>query len=305
MVSPIFIQRQAGLCGEESILSCRKLFFAFLFPIVLFHSVVKGQDTTTVYSVVEEIIITASPMREEYLVGPNRQPEWTTRRRFPSTRVYVQTLPGQMKFEQWLELRVPRKSSKLTEMRMRTEFAFGLDDRVQLDLYLHSRHLRSGESSLFEWRGWSAELRWALAQWGKIPGNPTLYLEYLFFNGAPDKIEPKLLLGGELGFRWHWGVNLIHERELAAEYDQDVEWAVSGAVSYTLIDQKLSLGPALNFSSETERILGDSETTNEFLLGFTLQLRPQRKGFLDIEPLFGVTEDSKRMKVFIVFGWDL
>lgn len=263
-----------------------------------------GQDTTKVYPV-EEVIVTASPLKEEHLVGPNRQPEWTTHRRFPSTRVYVQTLPGQMKFEQWLEVRVPRNSSKLTETRMRTEFAFGLDDRLQLDLYLNSRHLRSGESSQFEWRGWSAEIRWALAEWGKLPGNPTLYFEYLFFNGAPDKIEPKLLLGGELAYRWHWGINLIHERELAAAYDRDEEWAATAAVAYTIIDQKLSVGPAASFSSETEKILGLSEKTNEFLVGFTMQFRPHKKAFLDVEPLFGVTEESKQMKMFIVFGWDL
>jgi len=39
-------------------------------------------------------------LQEEQTVGGNEQPEWTTRRRFSTTRVYVIS-PWQMEFEQW------------------------------------------------------------------------------------------------------------------------------------------------------------------------------------------------------------
>ena len=38
------------------------------------------------------------------------------------------------------------------------------------------------------------ELRWAFADWGKIWGNPTIYLEWKGEDAAPDHVEGKLLL---------------------------------------------------------------------------------------------------------------
>ena len=59
-----------------------------------------------------------------------------------------------------------------------------------------------------------AELRWALANWGKIPGNPTIYLEWKNEDAAPDHFEGKLLLGGAIASGWHWGSNFVWEHEL-------------------------------------------------------------------------------------------
>ncbi len=56
-------------------------------------------DSSKVYDL-QEVVITAQRQNEERLVGPYGQPQWTTLRRFPSTRVYVQTLPGRAEFEQ-------------------------------------------------------------------------------------------------------------------------------------------------------------------------------------------------------------
>jgi hypothetical protein len=262
-------------------------------------------QTDTAQVNMSEIIIRANRPKEEALVGPYKQPEWTTRRRFPSTRVYIQTLPGKVEFEQWMEVRIPKSDSKNAETRMRTEFAFGFTDRIQLDLYLNTVHKRNEANSSFGWRGWSGEIRYALADWGVLPGNPTLYFEYLFFNGDPDKIEPKILLGDELASNWHWGINGVYEREIAGAPDRDEEWKITGALGYTLIDEKLSLGSALEYSVETERASGiDDETTHEVLIGPSLQWRPIKNAHFDIEPLYGVTDESKRMKMYLVFGWD-
>src|ERR1041385_3013737 len=45
--------------------------------------------------------------QEEQPVGENEQPEWTTRRRFSTTRVYVLP-PWQFEFEQWWKGKFPR-----------------------------------------------------------------------------------------------------------------------------------------------------------------------------------------------------
>ncbi len=252
-----------------------------------------------------EVEVTAKRLKEEDPVGPYHQPEWTTHRRFPGTRVYIQTPPGASEFEQWIEVRMKKDRQEPTETRLRQEFAFGIGERVQLDLYMNEEHVTDNQDSEFKWRGWSAEGRWALADWGKIFGNPTLYFEYLFFDGAPDKIEPKLLFGGEIAPRWHWGANLIYERELAGQHDRDEELAATAAASYAIIDRKVSLGAELTFSYEAEKESGvDTERTREVLLGPSLQWRPLERVHIDVAPLWGLTGESKRMKMFIVFGWD-
>src|SRR5690242_10195839 len=48
------------------------------------------------------------PLDEDMPVGPYQQPEWTTARRFPTTRVYLQQLPWQVGVEQWVKAQWPR-----------------------------------------------------------------------------------------------------------------------------------------------------------------------------------------------------
>jgi len=55
-------------------------------------------NPTTTNSV-PEIVVSATALREEQLVGPYHQPEWTTERRFPTTRVYLQEQPYEMGVE--------------------------------------------------------------------------------------------------------------------------------------------------------------------------------------------------------------
>jgi hypothetical protein len=149
----------------------------------------------------------------------------------------------------------------------------------------------------------STELRWALADWGQIPLNPTLYGEWTFRNhvlGA-DKYELKLLLGQDLAPRWHWGLNLIYEQEVGAT--RTTEWGVSQGISYTMLDEKLSLGLELKIESETEAG-GRSHPPLEVDLGPSLQWRPTPNTHLDIVPLFGATSDSPRVEAWLVFGID-
>jgi hypothetical protein len=59
--------------------------------------------------------------------------------------------------------------------------------------------------------GFRGKIRYALAEWGKIWGNPTLYFEHKLLDGKYQGIEPKLLLGDRIGKKGIWGVNLIYE----------------------------------------------------------------------------------------------
>ncbi len=252
---------------------------------------------------VKTVEVRPGELREEQPVGDYDQPKWTTFRRFPSTRVYLQTPPGGAQFEQWFELRKKKSRRGDDETRLRQELEFGLGHRMQLDLYMREEHVRNGVNSTYEWAGYSAELRYALGDWGEICGNPTLYFEWVFNDGEPDKIEPKLLLGGELARGWHWGTNLIHERTLAGRPDRTEEWAAAASVSRTIVDEGFSAGVTSTYSYESEPGAPKREYTREWLLGPSFQLVPHPRAAIDIEPLFGLTGESKRLKLFIVFSW--
>ena len=49
-----------------------------------------------------------------------------------------------------------------------------------------------------------------------------------------------MLLTDELAPRWHWGVNLSFETEISGPRSREYE--ITAGVSYTLIDEKLSVG---------------------------------------------------------------
>jgi hypothetical protein len=131
---------------------------------------------------VTETNVPPDELREDQPIGPNEQPEWTTRRRFATTRVYV-AQPWQMQFEQWWKGKFPREGR--SEHLFQSEISLGLPYRFQLDFY---ENLELTANRTFRHQGNQVEGRWALADWGKIPLNPTLYGEWKFNqNGVRTK----------------------------------------------------------------------------------------------------------------------
>ena len=231
----------------------------------------------------------------ENLIGINRQPEWTAHRRFPTTRVYVLP-PWQVEFEQWWRGKFPRHGK--SEHLFQTEIGIGLPYRFQLDLYENIEHASDGTRHA----GTQVEARWALAEWGRIPLNPTLYVEWKFNDSAPDAYEVKVLLGEQLAPRWQWGCNVFHEQETGGA--RGTEWGFSQAVGYSPLDSRFSIGLEAKFEHTTERgSRADAEI--EFLIGPSIQWRPSPRMHLDLAPLFGTTNDSPRVEVFLVFGLEL
>ncbi len=97
----------------------------------------------------------------------------------------------------------------------------------------------------------SLEARWALADWNKIPLNPTIFAEYKFGVGTirheevppppgggeeeesgppkvPDAYEVRLLLAQEFGEHVEWAMNWFFEKENTG--DRGREWGFSQAV---------------------------------------------------------------------------
>ena len=255
---------------------------------------------------------------------------WTLHRPSPTTRIYLQVDSGEVEFEQWLDIRLPKKRSDADDrVRMSQEFEFGLGYRLQLDLYANTIFTRAGGASTLAIRSWAAELRYALADWGVIWGNPTLYFEYIMWNAgqgdahadaASASWEVKLLLGDELGNGWRWGANFVYE---ATFNDAVREHVIAYSLLKTLVDTLLSGGITAKYvyTAEVETPGQPKARASELYVGPNIQIRlapyqtemesegkkvkvTRTKAHLDIEPLFGLTGDSKRAQILVIFGWD-
>jgi hypothetical protein len=244
-----------------------------------------------------EVVVKDAALKEETPVGPYQQPDWTTQRRFATTRVYLQQQPWCVGVEQWVKAQWPRKEGP--NFLFQEEVEIGLPHRFQFDLYENWARYSGG---IVQHDSVSTELRYALADWGKILGNPTLYAEWTFSNHAigADKYEVKLLLGDEITPRWHWGFNAVFEQEVGQSRTR--EYQASAAISYTLIDQKLSAGLELKVESEAPQ--DDHPKPVEVDLGPSIQWRPTHNSHLDVVPLVGLSSDSPHVELWIVFGFD-
>jgi hypothetical protein len=249
----------------------------------------------------EEITVLGQRIvRESEIVGSYGQPFWTASRRFPSTRVYV-VPAGAVTFEYWVRADGLLKSGDRAKFRNLYELELGLGHRLQLDLYLETRQSSGYEPIAIKKE--KIELRWALADWGVIPGNPTLYLEWIRASGDPQAIEAKILLGDSITPRLFWGFNLVYERELGGESES--EYAASFGVAYALIDGVLSVG--LEGLVELVDVSGKRFDFVEkvFLAGPSIQWRPVSGVHIDVLAMAGAAieeETEPAYRVFFIVG---
>jgi hypothetical protein len=246
-------------------------------------------------SEVEVIGETPSSLREEERIGENQQPRWTAVRRFPTTRIYVLP-PGEFEVEYWL--RDDEQGHGDRTLTHLYELEFGLPWRFQFDFYIESKH--ANEWEFFDETAKKYELRWALADWDVIWGNPTLYYEVVDNQNETDKREYKLLFGGEMAEGWHWGTNLVYEKEISGEAETERE--ITAAISQTIIDERLSLGAELKANTVT--VKHDDSEEHECYLGPSLQWRPTKRLHVDFAPLFGLGGDSNSMQIWFITGFE-
>jgi hypothetical protein len=176
----------------------------------------------------------------------------------------------------------------------------------------------------------SLEARWALADWNKIPLNPTLFAEYKFGVGTirheevpppaggqggeeeeeeeggppkvPDAYEVRLLLAQDFFERVEWAMNWFFEKENTG--DRGREWGFSQAAMMPVLlpNERLKLGIEMQYKNVTTKdTRGDA--VNSFVIGPTVAWKPTASTRLDISPLFGCTHDSPVADVFVAFSW--
>src|SRR5436309_9674359 len=173
----------------------------------------------------------------------------------------------------------------------------------------------------------SLEARWALADWNKIPLNPTIFAEYKFGVGTirheevppppggggeeeeeggppkvPDAYEVRLLLAQEFFGRVEWAMNWFCEKENSG--DRGREWGFSQAVMTPVLlpNERLKVGIEMQYRNVTTKdTRGDP--VNSFVIGPTVAWKPTAQTRVDISPLFGCTHDSPIADVFVAFSW--
>ena len=183
---------------------------------------------------------------------------------------------------------------------------------------------RRGQETTF-----SFETRYALADWGKIPLNPTVFAEYrkgigdiLHDEGAPerlekgegkeaaeqtsahipDAVEVRLLLAEDFGHKVEWALNLFFEQEIEADRGREWGFAQSLLVPVLLPREQLKLGLEMQYSNFTDKDTR-SDPANRFVIGPTVAFKPTRNTRLDLSPLFGATFDAPRVQAFAVFSY--
>jgi hypothetical protein len=211
--------------------------------------------------------------------------------------------------------------------RLTEEIEIGLPYRFNVALEITQERF-DGETQN---RSLSLEVRYALANWNKIPLNPTLFAEYKFGSGRvlheerppeedmgmpdgkeggaegeqkpklPDAYEFRLLLSQDFGERVEWAMNWFFEQEVSGDRGREWGFAQSALIPILLPNERFKTGVEMQYKNFTDKDTRD-DPAHSFVIGPTVAWKPTRNTRIDISPLFGVTEDSPRVQVFAVFS---
>ncbi len=277
----------------------RRCFWLFIVLAPLMASSLRAEEKAEE----RRVIVNGNEAGEEFEEpGGYGQPQWAERSRASATtKLYVLS-----PFEVFLGvvsesdlLRHGRAVHDLTQ-----EIEVGLPYRFELDF---ENHLGIAGSRVRESEA-SAGVRYAFASWGKIPLNPAISATYQFGTGdrladrfdrtraqhSPDGYELRLLLGQEFVPRWQWAANLFFQHELGSAHDRQI--GLTQDIAYLAIADKLEIGAEMRYTNAARR--GDQRgAANEFVIGPSVNWKPNLHTVLSLAPLLGCTHDSPRVAI--------
>ncbi len=287
------------------------------------------------------VIVTANELPSAY----GAPPAFSRTRFSPTTTAYVLPPGGWLAATiwegDWLRHGVSTDHNITQEFEVGLPHRFGIAAEFDANVFEDTRQAKSI----------SLEARYALADWNKIPLNPTLFFEYKFGIGQvlhdekigvsgegdmpppdelrrklsgshhsrraqeddmgdedeaefprdlPDAVEGRLLLAQDFGEHVEWAFNAFFEQEVSG--DRGREWGFAQTINIPVThDEKVKVGVEMEYKNFTDKDTRD-DADNRFVIGPSFSWKPTRYTQLDIAPLFGVTDDSPRAQVFVVFS---
>ncbi|HEX7077981.1 MAG TPA: hypothetical protein VF363_06135 [Candidatus Eisenbacteria bacterium] len=162
---------------------------------------------------------------------------------------------GELEFETWLTARSGRQDpSERVAWEQREEFEYAVTDRLTTAAYLNFSQPSGGS---LRFTAPSLELIYRMADPGRIPGDPAVYLETTE-SGEELEMEPKLLLARRAG-RLVSAANVIGEFEFRHNDDELLEsgavlrkawaWALTGGAAYE-VSPNVSVALEARYRSE-------------------------------------------------------
>jgi len=202
------------------------------------------------------------------------------------------------------------------ELEIGLPYRFGVAMENNVDVF----HGSVRESSV------SIETRYALADWDKIPLNPTLFAEYRIGVGplneiaevgsqphdsgegdqgsqrTPNAYELRLLLSEDFGDKVEWALDGFFEQELSG--DRGREWGFAQSIAVPILQEreKLKLGIEMLYRNHTDHPTR-SDPTQLVEIGPSLAWKLTRSARLDFTPLFGTTSAGPAMQTFLIFSF--
>ena len=153
-------------------------------------------------------------------------------------------------------------------------------------------------------RSFTLEARYALANWNKLPLNPTISVEYRFGldNAVQDSGEFALLISHDFPHLVEWAMNIFVDREFDGRESTNGGFAQSVEVPVLLREEKLEVGLEMQYRSGGETIEPD-RTIKGLVIGPTLAWRPTKSIRFDLSPLFGCSDHTPAFQMFAVFSF--
>src|SRR6267378_4018512 len=295
----------------------RRYMFSYLAPLIVgawflnsaVHNSILAQTTTTE----EAVVVTAEEVPSAYGAPPGM-----SRSRFSNAVNAYVLPPWSFFFGELYEGQGFRHGPP--DYLFTQEVEMGLPYRFNVAAESQWERFNGGGGA----RSVSLEARWALADWNKIPLNPTIFAEYKFGVGTirheevppppaggeeesgppkvPDAYEVRLLLAQDFGEHVEWAMNWFFEKENTG--DRGREWGFSQAamVPVLLPNERLKVGIEMEYRNLTVKdTRGDP--LHSFTIGPTVAWKPTAQTRLDISPLFGCTAGAPVADVFVAFSW--
>ena len=274
----------------------------------------RTETTTTLNSAEPTLVITG-----DELPGAYGAPGAFSRSRYsPLTAAYVLP-PGSVYAALIYEGDIFRNGkpdhvlSQEVEVGLPYRFGIAVENRIE-------RFIGETENSSF-----SVEARYGLADWGKIPLNPTIFAEYKFGTGKilheegpppppgeeeagagspdrPDAYEFRLLLSQDFGEHVEWAFNAFFERENVGDREREWGFAQSIQVPLLLERERLKVGVEMRYQNFTVKDTRGSPI-HRFGIGPSISFKPSAHSRFDLTPLFGATNDTPRVALFAVFSY--